>query len=73
MIYDKRRDQYILETDTMSARELTELRKQRYKGMRATDIKLRQEYARTHRHGYCPHCHLLLPATGVCDCGYTAK
>lgn len=44
-------------------------RKQKaYNALRAQDIALQRQYNKEHRHGYCPKCHMLLPASGICDC-----
>lgn len=67
-MYDKRRDQWYDDKDVYTEKELKARNAQIAKGMFKQDIELKEEWARTHRHGYCPHCHLLLPATGKCDC-----
>lgn len=30
-------------------------------------------YNREHKNGYCPHCGMLIPLNGECDCGYTIR
>ena len=44
-------------------------RKQRaYRALAAQDNAIQRQYSKEHRHGYCPKCHMLLPASGICDC-----
>lgn len=68
MIYDKRTDKWNLKTDIYSQKELEEDRKRILKGVRAQNIQAQIEYERTHKHGYCPICHCLIPTCGRCDC-----
>lgn len=47
------------------------LRKRRIRFILALkDAELNREAAEDRKRGYCPQCHLLLPITGRCDCGY---
>ena len=32
------------------------------------DKELEERYKIDHAKGYCPHCHMLLPLSGKCDC-----
>lgn len=32
------------------------------------DKELKEQYKIDHKNGYCPHCHMLLPLNGQCDC-----
>ena len=32
------------------------------------NAKLKKQYKIDHANGYCPHCHMLIPLNGHCDC-----
>lgn len=72
MEYIKRLDRFVPKTDLYSDAELEEQRKRARKAMFAADMRAQEEYNRTHRHGICPQCHMVIPSSGQCDCGYNA-
>jgi type IV secretory pathway VirD2 relaxase len=41
--------------------------------MRKREEEAQNKYNEEHRNGYCPHCHMLIPMSGKCDCGYEVK
>lgn len=41
--------------------------------LRKREEEAQMRHDREHRNGYCPHCHMLIPMSGVCDCGYTTR
>ena len=51
-----RREDYVSETRLM------------HKILRREEQRQKDEYELTHRLGYCPHCGMLLPLNGKCDC-----
>lgn len=66
LVYNKYKHRYVRvgETpfDSMSA---TEKRKVIF-ALRMQEVKAKEEYGRTHAHGYCPHCHMLRAMNGKC-------
>lgn len=72
MEYVKRLNRFVHETDLYSNEEIREQKNRARNAMRMTDLKAEEEYARTHRHGTCPYCHMVIPASGQCGCGYNA-
>lgn len=38
--------------------------------MNNLDIIANIEYDKEHKNGYCPKCFMLIPANGICECGY---
>lgn len=36
--------------------------------MSMQDREAKEQYKLEHRNGYCPHCHMLIPLSGCCDC-----
>lgn len=72
MEYIKRLNNFVLDEDIYPQKELEERRKRVRKSMFAADMRIREEYERTHRYGTCPNCHFVIPASGKCDCGYDA-
>lgn len=52
--------------------ELMRRRKMTY-ALRRRDQEAAEQHARETRNGYCPHCFMQIPMSGVCDCGYTVK
>lgn len=67
------RGQYVLESDFLSPREIEEQNALAKRANYARNMRIREEEEKTARRGYCPKCHLLLPLSGVCDCGYNKK
>lgn len=72
MEYVKHLDRFVQKKDLYSPKELEEQRNQLIKGLHAQDRAIKEEYERTHQHGVCPQCHMVIPSSGVCDCGYNA-
>jgi hypothetical protein len=41
--------------------------------LRYRETEASRQYVLETRNGYCPHCHMLIPLNGICDCGYVVK
>ena len=41
--------------------------------MKMREKEAQDNYDREHKNGYCPHCGMLIPLNGECDCGYTIR
>lgn len=50
--------------------ERQEAKLKQAKVMRFLDKIEKYKYNTEHAKGYCPKCHMLIPLSGVCDCGY---
>ena len=73
---NKRTNKRIFFEEAIDEREQENRLMQKRKLMYALRKREEEEQARhnrEHRNGYCPHCHTLIPMSGVCDCGYTTK
>lgn len=66
LVYNNNKHRYVrvgeTQFDSMSAAEKRKVMFAR----KMQELKERQEYARTHANGYCPHCHMLRAMNGKC-------
>jgi RNase P subunit RPR2 len=70
---NKRVNKRIYFEEEISEQEYDERQLQRRKlayAMRMRDKETQERYDHEHKNGYCPICHMLIPRSGVCDCGY---
>lgn len=49
--------------------ELSKKRKLMY-ALKKREEEAEVNYKRETQHGFCPHCFMLIPINGKCDCGY---
>lgn len=66
---DRRTNKYVQVDRELTKDEKAQKRKVLY-AMRKQAERDLQQYKEEHRHGFCPHCHMLIPMNGICDCGY---
>lgn len=69
---DRRTNKYIAVERPLTKDELVMKRKLAF-ALRAREREEAEKYKLEHREGYCPHCHMLIPMSGICDCGYVKK
>ena len=52
--------------------ELSKKRKLLF-ALRKRDEEAQLRHVHETKYGFCPHCFMQIPLSGVCDCGYNAK
>lgn len=73
MVYVKRYDLFQSEKRYYSKIELEERQARARKASYAMDARANEEEEKLLRRGVCPKCHMILPMSGVCDCGYDKR
>lgn len=69
---NKRTNKYIAVDRPLTQDELIAKRKLTF-ALKMREKEERLRYKLEHREGYCPHCHMLIPMSGICDCGYVKR
>ena len=72
IVKDRKSNKYISIDRPLTDDEIAQKRKITYV-IRKQEELARQEYNLEHRNGYCPHCHMLIPLNGQCECGYEIR
>jgi hypothetical protein len=67
--YYKNKKLYTYELTEAEALEALALRRKQLKARAMAEKKAQEEYKKEHVNGYCPHCFLLIPIGGQCECG----
>ena len=63
-------NKYVLQKDYLNAQEIKEDNLKIKRCMKAADYKANLEEQKLLARGICPKCHMILPYSGQCDCGY---
>lgn len=67
------RGRFVLKTDYCTPNEIEEEKSRIKRARRAADRRANEQEDALIRRGVCPHCHLILPYNGKCDCGFERK
>ena len=73
---NKRTNKRVYFEEEISAKEYSERLRTRQRlafAMKMREKEAQDNYDREHKNGYCPHCGMLIPLNGECDCGYTIR
>lgn len=66
MVWDAKHKMYVEESPSEYEARVKRVRN----AMRTAEFKLQRLESERIRRGYCPKCHLGLPESGKCSCGY---
>ena len=69
---NRRTNKYVVVDRELTAEERAKKRKLIF-ALQMRELEAAKQHELEHREGYCPHCHMLIPLNGVCDCGYTRR
>ena len=73
MVIEKnRKGMYIAVDRPLTQDELIRKRKLAF-ALKMREKEAHERHKLEHREGYCPHCNMLIPLSGICDCGYTTR